>query len=229
MFDLSTVQENENIPIPMGTPENIGVSDFYITDIKVIDPTEKAGYSLNVEFEYRGDRKSPNGVPHKGAKVSFREFDPTFSSMQTEEQKKKSIEGSQQRVKHLLGRFLSDEQIAKVKGENFKDFITVIAQGLPNKAKGVNCTLKLIYNRAYVSFPRYGAFISTEFSPKEFKYDGGKYDHLTPQGGSNGSTDTSSSSSSDFTSDFTAVEEVKSDIAPQNDAPAPSEDDDPFA
>ena len=45
----------------------------------------------------------------------------------------------------------------------------------------IECTLKLVYNGKYASFPLYPAFISTEDFPKSFTYDP-TYDKLVKQG-----------------------------------------------
>lgn len=230
MFDLSKVEERDIIPIPMGQPsdDGIGVSDWVLDEVKVYDPTDKAGSSIGFIFKYVGDRKNAQGISHKGAKFEHREFDPTFNTNPniTDEQKQKSFDGVQSRIKHILGRFISEENVAKVgKAENFKALIDKIAAGLPKAAANVNCTLKLVYYKSYVRFPLYRAFISTDSYPKSFKYNP-DYDKLVAQGATPSPQQELGLNDSDD-DPFGSEEEVK--VESQQEIKAEVEEEDPFA
>lgn len=184
MFDLGSVEERNVIPIPMGHPSDsgIGVSGWFMKEVKAHNPTDKAGWSVEFAFEYRGERTT-NGVPHKGAKFSHREFDPMFQVEDPNaltDKDKTRIEGVQRRIKHILGRFIEAEKIDKIKTPTFEALVKLLVDRLPQYIANVECTLKLVYNGKYAAFPLYPDFISTEFSPKMFKYDP-QYDKLDRQ------------------------------------------------
>jgi hypothetical protein len=231
MFNLGEVEERDIIPIPMGqaSDSGIGVDGWILKEIKIYDPTEKAGYSIGFVFQYIGNRTDSNGVPHKGAKFEHREFDPshTTSLQMNDEDKKKSFDALQSRLKHILGRFISEENVKKVVAPNFEQLIKFIASpnALIKAAQNVQCTLKLIYDKkGYIKFPPYPNFISTEKYPKSFKYDP-RYDRLVKEAPEPSAA--SSYKSKESNNDFGFTDDM--DKSAPVDTVIDNDDDNPFA
>jgi hypothetical protein len=162
-----------------------------------------------------------------GSMFTHKEFDPSEKSPNdTQEKYEQKISWVMSRIKHIMGRFMSEEEATIPSQPTWEAFLAEVGKRMNGKYQGKECALKLVYNsKDFTSFPMFPPFISTEAYPKEFEANP-QYDRFEKQG-SEGTTDSpemngqsNASSSSFFDDDDEPAPEAQ---APTQEAQAPTE------
>lgn len=106
-----------------------------------------------------------------GATLTHREFDPSEKwEGDSDEKHQQKIQWCMSRVKHILGRFVSEAEATIASQPTWEAFLAIAGKKLKAQV-GKTCTLKVVYNKKFPSFPMFPDFISTEAFPKTFKID----------------------------------------------------------
>jgi hypothetical protein len=176
MNSFSTKTVKEVLEFPVG----LGVQGIRLTDVKVIEPQGKAGYSIGFEFSYLPKTKLENGEiienkkdPNYGAKTLHRLFEPDTS--RTPDQVEKATQQVLASIKHVFGAVIKEEDfnIDSIEALTFKEYISKVAETMKKfPIDTIPLKLKVIYNKQnYVSLPAYPNFISSPIKPRELKAD----------------------------------------------------------
>lgn len=160
---------------------NFGTGADHVTEVVRIVPSpnfvsgcklEKIGVDKkddgkrNLEFTFR--------QVEKNAIFKHIEFDPTEKMPgDTEEKHQEKINWQMSRIKHIMGRFMTEEQATIPSVGSWAEFIQQVGSRMKSAGyASFECTLKLIYNKkGYVAFPMFPAFISTPQFPRDFEVD----------------------------------------------------------
>jgi hypothetical protein len=166
-----------------------------VSDISVIKPAERVE---GCELVKLSRDKDPNSKSYRsvtfsfkqkstGAELAHREFAPNrviAGKTLDDDNFKKNITLAHSRVAHITRAFLDEATFEKIKiadsglaniDKMWDDYIAmtgaalqVDATGVPQKAKGIECALKVVYNGKYSALPKVAPFISTANHPKQF-------------------------------------------------------------
>lgn len=136
-----------------------------------------------------------------GATMIHKEFDPSEKlESDTQERFEQKISWVMSRIKHIMGRFMTEDEATIPDVATWEGFIQQVGSRFNGKYKGVKCALKIIYkNNKFSSFPMFPDFISTETYPKTFR-DDPMYDKYEIEG-SEGATSTPAASNGAAVSD----------------------------
>lgn len=192
MFDNSKVSD-----IQVMSPELTKENCEFVKISRDKDPASKSYRAVTFEF-----------VDSKGAVLNHREFAPNRvinGTVLTDDEFKKNINLAHSRVAHISRAFLSEAEFLAIKVEgdlstidaSWDNYIILTAralgvnvEGVPAKAKGVKCSLKVVLqhqkstNKYFSSLPKVPPFISTTNHPKVFsinpQYDIFEVPKVTP-------------------------------------------------
>lgn len=192
MFDNSKVSD-----IQVMTPELRKENCEFVKISRDKDPQSKSYRAVTFEF-----------VDSKGAVLNHREFAPNRTingTLLNDDDFKKNINLAHSRVAHISRAFLSEEDFLAIKvggdlasiDASWDQYIILTAKalgvdanGVPTKAKGVKCALKVVLQhqkstgKNFSSLPKVPPFISTANHPKEFsinpQYDVFEAQKVTP-------------------------------------------------
>lgn len=166
MFDLSKVEKEQNFEV-MNPGVNI--------------PSELENISIdkdqNLDFHFKGTSPENPGI-----------FKPRFfaNNFDTNNEKynNENAKNQLQQIRKILEAYLPDEQVDKVKGASWGQFVQSLMQTLtPDKYKGVETYLKAIFRKdsdKFLDIPRFRDFISTKFRPKKLVLSDKKNDNGIP-------------------------------------------------
>jgi hypothetical protein len=166
-----------------------------VSDISVIRPAERVE---GCELVKMNRDKDPNSKSYRsvtftfkqkttGAELAHREFAPNRTiggKRLTDEEFKKNITLVHSRIAHITRAYLDEAIFEKIKIQDlgldqidkmWDDYLSMTGvalqidgTGVPQKAKGIETALKVVYNGKYVALPKVAPFISTANHPKQF-------------------------------------------------------------
>ncbi len=182
MFDNSTVEEKSSI-VPA-----IEVKDCRLVKIEAA-VTKTGEKSINFTFQEMGEGK--------GGVVTDRIFEPIdktatppYENYSFETERNKTLG----RLKHIMGRYMSPEQVNAVKGATWDDYTKNVINAFPAGYKEIPCSLSVVYiwnkkeNKDFVGLRLYPPFVSTAAYPKEFPAKLYDKESLTGHVGGTGAT-----------------------------------------
>lgn len=109
-----------------------------------------------------------------GSTLRHVEWKPEKREADTEEQYKKSVSLTMSRVKHIAGRYMSEEAANSIEGNSWSEYVdSFISKMGAASYKTVPVDLKVVLrkgtdNKYYSSLPKVPPFVSSEKFPKEF-------------------------------------------------------------
>lgn len=124
------------------------------------------GINENVELEkisYEGSKKDGTGdkvlaFHFKGPRgEQFRHVE--WKIDETREDASKKFENLNKRIKHILTKFMTEEEVIIAGVSNFEEYCTKVISLAGNKFAGVKVRIKLVYNGNNLGFTKYLGFI----------------------------------------------------------------------
>ena len=130
-----------------------------------------------------------------GSNLRHVEWKPEKREADTQEAYEKSVNLTMSRVKHIAGRYMSEEATNLIEGADWASYVDSFIEKMTAASyKSVSVELKVVLREGtdgkwYSALPKVPAFISSEKFPKEFttnpQYDKYEVPTSSPDGGAN--------------------------------------------